>query len=159
MSPVFHLYPLINSGFRTSRKLAHGFGSDSMPVFPKVGAPSPATHPPPPLLSPVHFTWPDRAVLFHSFPESSPTSRQSLRWRHYLLLQHGWLYCKLKNKQVLSGCTLLSASLHLSSPYPVALPQSRALSSPPIGCLFVLCLLSPVLLRSSETPTPNPHIL
>lgn len=94
------------------------------------------------------------AALSGSFPSS-------------LQLQSGWLYCKLKNKQVLSSCTLFSSSLYLFPLSSCPFPQSLALlffSFPPppqpsvafLFCVFYLLFFS---CCSRQTPTPNPHIL
>lgn len=109
-----------------------------------------------PLLSSMRFSWPSMAVLFQNFLEKSSVLTL-FPCRHFssysnLLLQNGWLYCKLKNKQVLSGCTLFSL-LFIYFPYPVALSPV-----PSISCLYhqlPFFILTPVLFLQFQS-NPNP---
>lgn len=84
------------------------------------------------------------SVLSGSFPSS-------------LRLQSGWLYCKLKNKQVLSGCTLFSSSLYLFPLSSCPFPRSLALfffyhQLPFCSAVFYLLFFS-----CSSKPQPQPH--
>lgn len=85
-------------------------------------------------------------------------SMSSLSSPPNLLLQHGWLYCKLKNKRAVSGCTLLSSSLHVS-PIQLPFPQSLELFPPTPSVAFLFFYLLFFFCSSSQTPTPTPHIL
>lgn len=76
-----------------------------------------------------------------------------------LRLQSGWLYCKLKNKQVLSGCTLFSSSLYLfplsSCPFP-PVPSTSFFSYhqlPFCSVSFISCSSPAVPVKPNPKPT------
>lgn len=107
-----------------------------------------------PLMSSILFSWPSMAV-FQNFLEKScldSLSMPSFSSYSNLLLQNGWLYCKLRNKQVLSGCTLFSLSLYLFPLSCCPFPSPQHFISFTISCLFIL---APVLFLQFQS-NPNP---
>lgn len=85
-------------------------------------------------------------------------SMSSLSSPSNLLLQNGWLDCKLKSKQVLSGCTLFSSSRYLLPLSSCPFPSPQHFFFPSISCLFVPCLFiscySPAF-QSNLNPKPT----
>lgn len=152
---ALHLLSLfINLSFRISIKLTHGFGSHIIPRGRLLSASSPRPHPF--FLSLVRFLWPKMAVLFQSFPKGSSRSWLSFQCRDYLLLPI--YYCRMAGQIAgwkINKCFLavLCSTLLSDPPLQVPFPQYLAIS-----CLFLPCLLSPILfLQFQSQPSPKPH--